>query len=124
MAGAISSYPGAAGPVSGTVAPMLMLVAVTPGTFDAVVVVVALGDELHAASVVAPRAPVSSARPYLPMEVCMLCLIVSLFLMAYSRLFASSHPIGKVQLVGTVGHRRRARMRSRTEDREPSPPPP
>jgi hypothetical protein len=31
MAGAISSYPGAAGPVNGTVAPMVMLFDVTPG---------------------------------------------------------------------------------------------
>jgi hypothetical protein len=31
IAGAISSYPGAAGPVNGTVAPMVMLFDVTPG---------------------------------------------------------------------------------------------
>jgi hypothetical protein len=49
-----------------------MLVDVTPGTF-AVVVDEAFGEELQAANKVAPsvtpRAPVTSTRAYLPMEV-------------------------------------------------------
>src|SRR5580658_9678009 len=73
---------------------MLMLVDVTPGTF-AVVVDEAFGEELQAANKVAPsvtpRAPVTSTRAYLPMEVWLLCLIASPFLMACCRTIVIPH---------------------------------
>jgi len=84
MAGAISSYPGAAGPVSGTVAPSVMLLEVTPGADAAGGL--DLGDELQADSSVAPRAipstPVARTLVYLPIDVGLLCLIASPFLIA------------------------------------------
>src|SRR5580658_2200149 len=58
-AGAISEYPGAAGPVSGWVLPMVTVVAVMPGA-DAVLAVDA-GEELPQAAVSSAAAPPTAA---------------------------------------------------------------
>jgi hypothetical protein len=58
-AGAISEYPGAAGPVSGWVLPIVTVVAVTPGA-DAVLAVDE-GEELPQAAVSSAAAPPTAA---------------------------------------------------------------
>src|SRR5580658_1439307 len=76
MAGAISSYPGAAGPVSGTVAPMVMLLEVTPGV-DA-----ALADvEMTVVASVTPMAIAAEARTHRDVNLSFECLIAAPLLM-------------------------------------------